>query len=221
MKIDKDNWVVMPCYNESRHISEVIREVLSYTKNLVVIDDGSKDSTFEIAKKLNKHTIKHVINLGKGAALKTGAEFAISNGAKRIIFIDSDGQHEPREIPTFFKLLDKYDIVFGYRKFNKRMPFILRFGNFMLTNITYLLFGVKLSDTQSGYRAMTAKSYKLIKWKSTDYSVETEMIANVGKNNLSYKEIPIKTLYENRYKGTTVLDGLKIGLKMLFYKLQG
>lgn len=213
-------WVVMPCFNEEDHISSSIKDVLKYTNNLVVVDDGSDDNTYKIARKHCKNVLKHAINLGKGAALKTGSDYALKRGAERLVFIDSDGQHEAKEIPRFVGLLDDYDFVFGSRKLDKNMPSILRFGNYMLTNIAYALFGVRLHDTQSGYRALTAEAYKKVRWKAQDYSVETEMIANVGKNKLKYKEIEISTIYKNRYKGTTVFDGLKIGIKMLFYKLQ-
>ena len=218
--IKEHEWIIMPCYNEARNISEVIRDVKEYCNNIVIIDDGSSDDTFEIASKLKVFVLKHVINLGKGAALKTGADFAVMNGARKLVFIDSDGQHEPKEIPKFFNLLDEYDVVFGSRKLNKNMPGVFRIGNFLLSTYTYLLFGVKLSDTQSGYRALTAQSYKKIRWKAKDYSVEGEMIAHVGKRKLKYKEIEINTIYKNKYKGTTVLDGIKIGLKMLLIKIQ-
>jgi UDP-N-acetylglucosamine---dolichyl-phosphate N-acetylglucosaminyltransferase len=213
-------WVVMPCYNEAGNIYKVIKDVQKYCNNLVVVDDGSKDNTYEIAEKLNGHVLRHAINLGKGSALRTGADFAIKHGAKKLVFIDSDGQHEAKEIPTFLRLLDDYDIIFGARKLNKNMPLIFRIGNFFLTQGIYLMFGIKLMDTQSGYRSMTAETYGKIKWTATDYSVESEMIANTGKNNLRYKEIPISTIYHNRYKGTTVMDGIKIMFKMILYRIQ-
>jgi hypothetical protein len=165
--------------------------------------------------------LKHLINLGKGAALKTGIEYAIQKGAKKLIFIDSDGQHEAKEIPKFVNKLNKYDIVFGYRRLNKRMPFIFRFGNFMISYIIYLLFGIRLRDTQSGYRGIKTEVYDKLRWKANDYSVESEMIANAGKNNLRYTEIPINTIYTNKYKGTTISDGFKIIIDMILYKIQG
>lgn len=212
-------WVVMPCYNEEKHIEKSIDDVLKYSNNIVVVDDGSKDRTVELASKKTEHVLKHIVNLGKGAALKTGADYAISKGAKQLVFIDSDGQHEAKEIPNFENALSDCDIVFGARKLNKNMPGIFRFGNFVLSSMIYLFFNVNLSDTQSGYRAMTAEAYKKIKWKSTDYSVESEMIANAGKNKLKYKEVCINTIYHDRYKGTTIVDGMKIMLKMIFYKI--
>ena len=78
---------------------------------------------------------------------------------------------------------------------------------------------VSLSDTQSGYRAMTARAYRKIRWRSRSYSVESEMVANTGRKRLKYKEIKIKTIYSDKYKGTTVIDGVKIVLNMLWWRI--
>ena len=146
-------------------------------------------------------------------------EYALKKGAKKLVFIDADGQHRPEDIPRFLEGLKKADIVFGSRTLNKRMPLVLKFGNKFINTVNDLLFGVKLKDTQSGYRALTAKAYKKIKWASQDYSVESEMVANTGKKRLKYKEIPIKTIYADRYKGTTIIDGMKIVLNMVWWKI--
>ena len=91
-------------------------------------------------------------------------------------------------------------------------------GNF-INQVNNLLFGVKLSDTQSGYRALRAEAYKKIRWSSADYSLESEMIANLRKASLGYKEIPIKTIYPDKYKGTTIVDGVRIVLNMIWWRL--
>ena len=100
------------------------------------------------------------------------------------------------------------------------MPFILRFGNWFINKTTAILYKVKLRDTQCGYRAFTAQAYPKIRWKTHDYGMETEMIANAGKHRLSYAQVPIETIYADKYKGTTVLDGIKIVLKMVKWRFQ-
>jgi len=217
--MNKDAYVIIPAHNEQKHISSVIRKVRNYTNNLVVVDDGSTDNTSEIALREYAVVLKHIINLGKGAALKTGCEYALKNGAKQLIFIDADGQHQPEDIPRFLEALKNADIVFGSRSLNKNMPLILKFGNWFINKVNNTMFGIKLMDTQSGYRAMTAAAYEKIKWKSTKYSVESEMIANAGKKRLKYKEITIKTIYADKYKGTTIIDGIKIVLNMIWWKI--
>ena len=220
MKIKNKNlWVVVPAYNEEKDISKIIKGIKKHSKNIIIIDDGSKDHTSKIANKSSAIVLKHIINMGKGAALKTGCDFAIKQGAKRIIVLDSDAQHNPEDIPKFIKNLESFDIVFSYRKLNKRMPFILKFGNWFISKVIKFLYKVKLKDSQCGYRAFTAEAYKKIRWLAADYSMESEMIANTGKYKLKYKEVPIETIYGDKYKGTTIIDGVKIVLNMSLWRV--
>ena len=212
-------WVIIPAHNEEKHIEKVIKETKKFVKNILVVDDGSQDKTSFVAEKSGVFVLKHIVNLGKGAALKTGCEFAIKNNAEKIVVLDADGQHDPKEIPEFVKALDNADIVFGYRRLNKSMPFVLRYGNWFIFFMTKLLFGLKIVDTQCGYRAFTSNVYNKIKWNAVDYSMESEMVANTGKVRLRYKQIPIETIYSDMYKGTTVIDGTKIVLNMIWWKL--
>jgi UDP-N-acetylglucosamine---dolichyl-phosphate N-acetylglucosaminyltransferase len=213
------NYVVIAAYNEEKHIAKVINETKKYCENIIVVDDGSKDKTFSIAKKENVDVLRHVINLGKGATIKTGCNYAISKGAKRMVLIDADGQHDPKLIPLFLKQLEGKDIVFGYRRLSKKMPIVFRFGNWGINFLTQIMYRIKLKDTQCGYRAFTSESYKKVRWKANDYSMESEMIANAGINNLKFSEIEIETKYTDKYKGTTVLDGLKIGFNLFWWKI--
>lgn len=212
---------VIPAYNEARHISRIITGAKKYVDLVIVVDDGSTDSTFKEAASADILS-RHIINLGKGSALRTGFELALKNNADVIITMDSDGQNNPADIPRFIRALNegKSDIVVGARSFNKNMPFIFRLGNIGLRKIFQFLFGLKIHDTQSGYRAFKAENYQKIKWQSTDYSVEAEMLANAGKHKLKVAEIPIATRYLNRYKGTTIIDGISIFFKMLVWKLR-
>ncbi|MBI2523156.1 glycosyltransferase family 2 protein [Candidatus Woesearchaeota archaeon] len=212
-------FAVIPAYNEEKHISKIIKETKKYVDCVVVVDDGSKDKTSVMAKKSNAIVLKHLVNLGKGAALKTGCDYAVENAASFIIAIDADAQHDPKEIPQFLESLNGNDTVLGYRKLNKKMPFVLKFGNWFINKTIRFLYGIKIKDSQCGYRAFTAKAYKKLRWKASDYSMESEMIAKIGKYKLSYAEIPIETIYSDKYKGTTVLDGIKIVFNLLIWKL--
>jgi len=214
-----ETFIIIPAYNEDEHIKEVIQKTKRHSQNIVVVDDGSQDNTSTIAQNEGISVLRHVINLGKGAALKTGCDFAFKNKAENIVVIDADSQHDPDRIPQFLESLKETDIVFGYREQPQSMPFILRFGNWFINKITMFLYGIKLKDTQCGYRAFTAATYKKIRWCSPDYSMESEMIANVGKHKLKYKQIPIQTIYSDKYKGTTIIDGVKIVLKMLSWRI--
>ena len=120
---------MVPAYNEGKTIAGVITKIKTYLSPAVVVDDGSSDDTFLQAKSAGAIVLKHKVNLGKGAALKTGCDYAIQLGAKKIIVMDADGQHDPKEIPEFMTSLNSHDIVFGCRKIPKTMPWVFRFGN--------------------------------------------------------------------------------------------
>jgi len=208
-------WIVIPALNESKYIKSVIENVKLHCKNIIIVDDGSVDNTSEICKSLGVNVIRHNSNKGKGVALMTGCEYALSQGANKIVVMDSDGQHDPKEIINIVDKLNHFNIVFTYRKRSKKMPIRFKFGNWFLSNVCKILFKVKLIDTQCGYRGFRSNVYGKLKWSSTGYVVESEMIKNVGKNNLSYCEVPIETIYFDNNKGTTVFDGIRIFCGMI------
>ena len=212
-------FAVIPAYNEEKHISKIVRETKKYVDAVIIVDDGSKDKTASIARKSKAVVLTHLVNLGKGAALKTGCDYAVKKNASIIIAIDADAQHDPKEIPKFVEGLKNHEIVLGYRKLNRKMPFVLKLGNWFINKTISFLYGVKIRDSQCGYRAFTAKAYRKLRWKASDYSMESEMIAKIGKYKMSYAEVPIETIYSDKYKGTTILDGIKIVLNLLAWKL--
>jgi len=212
---------VIPAYNEARHIAKVIKATKEYVDLVIVIDDGSTDKTSFEARDSDIFA-KHIVNLGKGASLRTGFELAIANKADIIITIDADDQNNPDDIPRLINALieSKADIVIGARSLNKNMPLIYRIGNIGLRKIFQFLFKLRINDTQSGFRAIRAQVYKKIIWQSNNYAVEAEMLANAGKYRLKCVEIPISTKYLDSYKGTTILDGISIFFQMLLWKFK-
>jgi glycosyltransferase involved in cell wall biosynthesis len=212
--------VIIPTYNEEKNIVDVIEKVKNYVQKIIVVDDGSNDNTTKKAKETGAIVLKHIVNMGKGSAAKTGCDYAYLHKYEKIILLDGDGQHNPKEIPEFIEQLKHADVVFGYRKFNKNMPWVFRFGNQSINWVTKILYGINIKDTQGGYRAFNTKVYKKIRWKASDYSMESEMIANVGKHKLKYSQVPIQTIYGDKYKGTTIVDGLKIVFNMFTWRLR-
>ncbi|MBI2208081.1 glycosyltransferase family 2 protein, partial [Candidatus Woesearchaeota archaeon] len=198
-------FAVIPAHNEEKHISNIVRQTKKYVDNVIVVDDGSKDRTKAMAEKGKASVLRHIVNLGKGVAVKTGCDYAIKHNADVIIVIDADAQHDPREIPKFLAGIKKHDVVLAYRNINRNMPLILRFGNRFINKTIRFLYGVKIRDSQCGYRAFTSGAYKKLRWKASDYSMESEMIAKIGRHRLSYAEVPIETIYSDKYKGTTIL----------------
>lgn len=213
------DYVILAAHNEEKYLGDVLDKIHKhYSGNILVVSDGSKDKTNQIATEKKVQLISYKKNRGKGFAMRIGCAHAISQGATRIVLMDSDDQHDPIDIPLFLHALNGYDIVFGYRAFSKDMPFVFRFGNFGLRQLTSLLFGINLRDTQCGYRAFRSNVFKKIIWKADDYFLESEVIAKVTKHKLKQRQIEIRTVYKDAEKGTTVFDGIKIATNMVLLK---
>lgn len=213
-------WIIIPGLNEEKYIETVLKKVSKQTKNIIVVDDGSTDKMPVISKKYTSHVLSHSINLGKGAALKTGCEYAFKTlKADAVVFLDSDDQHDPTELPTFFTALKTNDVVFGVRSFDEKMPLIRIMLNRLASLVIYFLFGAYVPDIPSGYKAMTQKAYKKLAWDSTDYSVEMEIAARTAKYKLPFKAIPIKTIYHDLERGMTIIDTLRMITKILSWRV--
>lgn len=215
---------VIPAYNEARNIREVVTNTKEHVNEVIVVDDGSFDNTSNEARVAGADfVLRHMVNMGKGLAMTTGFEAALHKGADVVVFIDADGQHDPRDIGRMVAKLnaDNLDMVTGIRQFNHNMPFVFRFGNQFLVNAFNMFFGTNIKDLSNGYRAIKADTYANIRWNCSGYDVETEMLANAAKNKLRIGQIHIETRYLDKYKGTTIFDGIKIFLNMLRWKLRG
>ena len=216
-------FVIVPVYNEEDRAIETINAILSEVNiSIIVIDDGSTDNSYEMIKdefKTDKRVIiyDHVINLGKGAAMKTGMKIAWKMGGEAVIFIDADGQHNPKYLPKFIEELEKYPIVFGYRPLDKKSPWIRRNGNKFAGWLIGVLFNVKRKDLLCGFLGFRKNVYKKINWKSNRYGIETEMATKVGKNKIPFSEIKIDTIYIDKYKGVTIFDAFKILFRIPFW----
>jgi len=212
---------IIPAYNEGKLVGQVIEKTKEFVDKVIVIDDGSKDNTYSTAMQASPDIlIRHPINGGKGLALQTGFEAAFELNPSIIITIDADLQHDPNDIPRLVEALKDADIVIGARSMNNQMPGIFKFGNRFLCKMFNLFFNNKLKDPQSGLRAFRGEIYNHIRWESTGYFVETEMLANACKNGIRCKEIKIATRYLDKYKGTTVIDGITIFLHMIYWRIK-
>jgi glycosyltransferase involved in cell wall biosynthesis len=217
-------FIIIPLFNEEKHIVKVLKAVSAYKLPVVVVDDGSTDrSRIKIQESGVKNItlLEHKINLGKGAAMKTGADFAFERGADAIIFMDSDGQHEAEDLPKFIKALESgdFDVVFGTRNYSYGVPLIRYLGNKFASLVMASFFGVYVSDVICGFKGMTKEAYKKLKWESSGYGVEAEIVARLGKNKLSFCEVPVSTIYHDKVKGVTILDAFGIFGEVLKWKL--
>ena len=212
-------FLVIPGYNEAPRLASVIRRSRKHVRNVVFVDDGSEDDTFERAKSTGVKVIRHSENLGKASAMITGADHACSQGADAIIFMDSDQQHDPKDIPRLVKALKGRDIVFAFRDIKSReMPFVKRLGNSFFDVLFRAMFGRSIFDTQSGFKIMTRSAYEMLNLSSREYSIESEIAAKTVRLNLRFGQIPIKTVYKDPRKGTGFLDGIKVTFAILKFR---
>jgi glycosyltransferase involved in cell wall biosynthesis len=184
--------IVLPAYNEEKNIAEVIKSVKSAGDyEIIVVDDGSKDRTAPIARKLGVVCVSLGKNRGKGYACVTGAKLA-SN--ENIVFIDADNQHDASEIPMLLKELNEYDMVLGKRDFSN-VPLQRRVSNAFARKIVSAAAGVKFNDALCGFRAIKKKKFFELGIQKHRYEFESEMLIKAAKMKMKIKEIPVKVRY--------------------------
>ena len=174
---------------------------------MIVVDDGSSDNTFSESISSGAITLKHTINRGKGAATQTGIDAAKELDADIVVTMDSDGQHNPKDITELIKpiLDDKADVVLGSRMLGEKgMPKTRIFMNNIANLVTYIFFGIMVSDSQSGFRAYSKKALNSVYTLMDRYEFESEMLGQIKNAKLNIKEVPIKVIYSeyslNKYK---------------------
>lgn len=213
-------YIVIPAYNEEAAIGEVIDNVLKEGfSSIIVVDDGSSDNTAAVATKSSALTLRHKINRGKGAATRTGIEAALSLGAEIVVTIDADGQHNPKEIKQLIQpILDNTcDVVLGSRQFaNTQMPAYKILHNKMANIITTMYAKIHVQDSQSGFRAYSKHACMLLDTKSDSYEYESEIIRLIATHKLSYKEIPISTLYTDYSTGKLHKQDISNGIRTVY-----
>lgn len=217
-------FIVIPVFNEKTVIRDVIEEVRKEGyRDIIIVDDGSKDQTYQKVKEIEAITVlRHKINRGKGAATKTGIEAAKLLGAEIIVTMDGDGQHDPRDIKNLIDPIinENFDVVLGTRLKNPDgMPFYKRIHNWIANLITWFLFGLWVTDSQSGFRAYSRKAADLINTKADRYDYDSEVIREIYIYNLNYKEVSIKVRYTDYSKNKLEKQNLANGIKTLYKML--
>ncbi|NLK33686.1 MAG: glycosyltransferase family 2 protein [Methanosarcina flavescens] len=214
--------VILPAYNEEVAIGSIVLLTRKYADSVIVVDDGSSDRTADVARKAGAEVIVHEVNKGKGRALKTGFTAAVALGADIIVTMDSDGQHNPADIPKLVEpiLKGEADMVNGSRYLNglgKNTPAYRRVGQTILDEVTNLNSGLHITDSQSGFRAFAASTKDIFRFTAKGMAIESEMLADAGRHGLRITEVEIGVRYD--VDGSTE-NPIKHGLGVLMMVLK-
>lgn len=214
-------FIVIPAFNEESVIQDVLREVQNAGyQNIIVVDDGSQDNTFQKAQKIpNATVLRHKINRGKGAATKTGIEAAKLLKADIIVTMDGDGQHDPKDIQKLIRpILENHcDAVLGTRLKNPEgMPWYKIIQNRIGNVITWFLYGLWVTDSQSGFRAYSFDAAEKINTRADRYEYDSEIIKEIYAYKLKYIEVPIAVRYTRYSMGKAHKQSLVNGIKTLY-----
>ena len=192
--------LLLPAYNESRTIGQIIREASEFISDIVVIDDGSSDKTAEIASACGVVCLANTTNCGKGKALRKGFAYAIKYGYELVFTMDSDGQHEPTDIPRFLARFRSThpDILIGARdtgNLRTAMPFHRRVNNRLISYVGSKLCRQQVPDFQSGYRLIRTDVLRQVPLETERYETESELLIKAGRLGFRIESLPIQTRY--------------------------
>ena len=204
----------IPAYNEAASIGDVIDRCRRYVDVVVVCDDGSKDDTTRISESLDADVVRHIHNLGYGAALRSLFSRARRLEPEYLVTLDADGQHEPSDIPKLLSLLEggEYDVVIGTRFHDHEEDKIDTFRRWGIRVVTWLInrYGYGVSDAQSGFRAYNRRAYTGIEIRENGMGASLDLFFQAKKLGLRIGETPIKVSPERRRRGSLVSHGVKL-----------
>ena len=194
-------------------------------RNVVVVDDGSGDNTGRIAKRYTKHVLRHVINRGQGAALKTGIDYALSKGAGIIVTFDADDQHRVEDLPAMIRPVKnkEVDVALGSRFLDSKsdIPFFRKLVLKTGALIVWIFYGVKLTDAHNGFRALSRHAAEKIDITMDGMAHASEIVSEIKRKDLRYVEVPVVIRYTEYSKqhGQSSFNAIRILYRMVLEKL--
>ena len=217
-------FAVIPCLNEEHFIGDIVSQARNYVSEVVVVDDGSTDHTYDKANVAGARVIKHHIRQGAGAATRTGFETALKSGADIIVTLDGDGQHKPEEIPRLLApiLKGQTDLVIGSRFLdpNTNMPGYRKIGIDIITWMFNLGSKVRVTDSQSGFRAHTRKLLESVSITRNDFGFSVEVLVKSREMGFVIAEVPISCLYHSRASNLNpIIHGLSVACDVIGLRL--
>jgi glycosyltransferase involved in cell wall biosynthesis len=209
----------IPAFNEERSIQHVVEQVLTYVDRVAVIDDGSTDATAAFAAHAGADLIAHRRNLGKGVALQTALEWARSKpDVDELVLLDADEQHDPADIPMLLEARrrSEADIVVGSRFLGRNnAPLYRLFGLHILSAAAAIGSGIRLTDSQSGYRVLSRRALERLRLAAHGFAVETEMQFDAAAKGLSVTEAPIEIRYAGGARRSPAVHGVTVLLETI------
>ncbi len=190
---------ILPAHNEEKNIAAIISGAQKNSADVIVIDDGSTDNTYQLAQGCGAVVLRHNSKKGKGASLKDGLSYALSKDYDYIITIDADGQHSPDEIPLFLAAADKNEktgIVIGNRLNRPEdMPFVRVCTNKFMSYLISSICKQSIADTQCGYKLIKSQVLKAITINTNKFEVESEILIKAARAHFLIASVPIKSIY--------------------------
>lgn len=215
--------VLIPAYNEELTIGSMVLLAKHYAEKVVVVDDGSKDRTVSIAIESGADVLKMEKNSGKAKALQEGFDYCNRYNPRVVVMIDGDGQMDPALIPLVTQpILDgEADLVIGSRYLNKgtKIPLKRKIGQIILNSATNMGSENNVTDSQSGYRALSSKALEHMDFVSEAYNIESDMIVHFSKKGLKIMEVPITVRYDvpNGHKQNPWKHGIDVLSRVIGY----
>lgn len=218
--------VVIPAFNAAAHVAAVVEAVSKHVplSRVIVVDDGSADDTGAAARRSGAVLLEHEENRGKGVALETGILAAARMGMDFVITLDADGQHDPREIPIFLvkEAQTGADIIVGNRMANRRnMPADRVFANRATSWFVSARSGVRIPDSQNGYRLLRTALYQGLGIQARRYDAESEVLIRAGRAGARIEWVPVETIYgAEKSSVNPVVDTLRflrMAVKSMFW----
>jgi glycosyltransferase involved in cell wall biosynthesis len=193
----RQSTVLLPAYNEANFLGALCTALSSRSAHVLVVDDGSTDGSTETALRHGANVVRHERNRGKGAALRSGIEYALAGRSEWIAVMDADGQHRPEDLDCLMEQLGKEnaDLVFGQRAFNHGMPPLRRWTNRLMSAALRRLTGTQIIDSQCGLKIISRRAALTMKLTSSHFEIESEIIIAAAKAGLKIATVPIETVY--------------------------
>lgn len=223
---NQDVWAIVRCFNEARVVGDVVEELRLTFPNVVGVDDGSTDGSSQVLRRAGASVVRHGINLGAGAALQTGLEFALLDpGANYFLSFDADGQHRVSDAAAMVQRLrtEPLDVIMGSRFLGttNNIPHTRRFLLKMARKFEGVTSGVHLTDAHNGLRAFTRRFASLVHLKTPDMAYASELLEAIARSGLPYAEHPVEVTYSeySLAKGQRSINSVNIALDLCLNRL--